>query len=135
MRAGKLPIQAISGTIGVMDSAAYLREGPRLSFSWGGLPHQVLDTTRAASAKQEGTEGSDGKLRASMNGRVVAVLVQIGQRVEAGQPMVTLEAMKMEHIHAAPLAGTVKAVHVATGDQVPARRIVAEIDADPETAK
>jgi geranyl-CoA carboxylase alpha subunit len=61
--------------------------------------------------------------------------VQIGQRVEAGQPMVTLEAMKMEHIHAAPLAGTVKAVHVATGDQVPARRIVAEIDADPETAK
>ena len=120
---------------GVMDSAAYLREGPRLSFSWGGLPHQVLDTTRAASAKQEGTEGSDGKLRASMNGRVVAVLVQIGQRVEAGQPMVTLEAMKMEHIHAAPLAGTVKAVHVATGDQVPARRIVAEIDADPETAK
>ena len=120
---------------GVMDSAAYLREGPRLSFSWGGLPHQVLDTTRAASAKQEGTEGSDGKLRASMNGRVVAVLVQIGQRVEAGQPMVTLEAMKMEHIHAAPLAGTVKALHVATGDQVPARRIVAEIDADPETAK
>ena len=120
---------------GVMDSAAVLREGPRLSFSWGGLPHQVLDTTRAASAKLEGTEGSDGKLRASMNGRVVAVLVQIGQRVEAGQPMVTLEAMKMEHIHAAPLAGTVKAVHVTIGDQVPARRIVAEIDADPETVK
>ena len=58
------------------------------------------------------------------------MLVQVGQRVEAGQPVVTLEAMKMEHIHAAPLAGTVKAVHVSVGDQVPASRIVAEIEGD-----
>ena len=35
----------------------------------------------------------------------------------------------MEHVHAAPIAGTVKALHVAAGDQVAARRVVAEIDA------
>jgi geranyl-CoA carboxylase alpha subunit len=63
-----------------------------------------------------------------MNGRVVAVLVEVGQRVAAGQPIVTLEAMKMEHVHAAPLAGTVTALHVSAGDQVAARRVVAEID-------
>jgi geranyl-CoA carboxylase alpha subunit len=59
--------------------------------------------------------------------------VEAGQRVIAGQPMLTLEAMKMEHIHAAPLAGTVKAVHAAVGDQVPSGRIVAEIEADKES--
>jgi len=52
--------------------------------------------------------------------------------VNVGQPMMTLEAMKMEHIHAAPRAGTVKAVHAAVGDQVPAGRIVVEIEADKE---
>jgi biotin carboxyl carrier protein len=39
----------------------------------------------------------------------------------------------MEHIHAAPVAGTVKAVHVVAGDQVPAARVVAEIE--PETGE
>jgi len=44
--------------------------------------------------------------------------------------------MKMEHVHAAPLAGTVKALNVAVGEQVPARRVVAEIEplaVDPPT--
>ena len=117
---------------GVMDSASYIRDGARLHFNWRGRPREVLDTTRAASAKQEGANGSDGKLRASMNGRVVGVLVELGQRVAAGQPVFTLEAMKMEHIHGAPLAGTVRAVHVAVGDQVATGRIVAEIEADKE---
>ena len=66
-----------------------------------------------------------------MNGRVVAVQVTVGQRVTAGQPVITLEAMKMEHVHAAPIAGTVKALHVAAGDQVAAHRVLAEIDAQP----
>ena len=119
---------------GVMESAATLRDGARLRFSWRGTPREVLDTTRAASAKQEGAGAADGKLRASMNGRVVAVQAEVGQRVAAGQPMVTLEAMKMEHIHAAPLAGTVKAVHAAVGDQVPSGRVVVEIEADSPAA-
>jgi geranyl-CoA carboxylase alpha subunit len=42
--------------------------------------------------------------------------------------------MKMEHVHAAPVAGTVTAVHVATGDQVPANRVVVEIQSDEPPA-
>ena len=114
---------------GVMESVACVRDGSQLHFAQGGVAYEVRDTTRAASARAD-SGASDGKLRASMNGRVVAVLVQVGQKVEAGQPVVTLEAMKMEHIHAAPLAGTVRAVHVSVGDQVPASRIVAEIEGD-----
>jgi geranyl-CoA carboxylase alpha subunit len=120
---------------GVMDSAVYCRDGARLLLRYRGQPFEIQDQTRAAPARQEGPGGSDGKLRASMNGRVVAVLVAVGERVVAGQPIVTLEAMKMEHIHAAPLAGVVKALNVAIGDQVPASRVVAEIEPHGEAAK
>lgn len=47
----------------------------------------------------------------------------------AGQPVVTLEAMKMEHVHYAPLSGTVVAVDVTEGEQVTTGRIVVEIEA------
>ena len=116
---------------GIQESASYLRDGDQLWLSYRGQAYQVLDTTRAASARQAGGHGGDGKLRATMNGRVVAVLVAVGQRVAAGQPVLTLEAMKMEHLHAAPLSGVVKALHMAVGDQVPARRVLAEIEVDP----
>jgi len=112
---------------GVMEGAVFHRDGTRLLLQYGGSPFVIDDNSRAATARQ-GEAGGDGKLRASMNGRVVAVLVAVGDSVEAGQPMVTLEAMKMEHIHAAPVAGKVTAVHVATGDQVAASRVVAEIE-------
>jgi len=113
----------------VMDSVAYVRDGARLLVSLAGQAHEVLDTTRAATARTAGP-GGDGRLRAAMNGRVVAVLVDVGQSVQAGQALVTLEAMKMEHVHAAPRSGMVKALHVAVGDQVGAGRIVVEIEGD-----
>ena len=66
------------------------------------------------------------------SGEVVlaAVLVVVGERVQAQQALITLEAMKMEHVHVAQVAGTVTAVHVTTGDQVPASRVVVEILSD-----
>jgi geranyl-CoA carboxylase alpha subunit len=112
---------------GVLESAAYHRDGPTLRMHYRGLALHVEDRTRAASARQ-GESGGDGKLRASTNGRVVAVLADVGQMVKAGQPIVTLEAMKMEHVHAAPIGGRLIAVHVATGEQVAANRVVAEIE-------
>ncbi len=113
----------------VMQQVPWVRDGHSLSLHFAGHPYQVLDLTRAVGAKP-GQQGGDGKVRASMNGRVVAVLVAVGERVQAQQALVTLEAMKMEHVHAAPRAGTVIAVHVATGDQVPASHVVVEIQAD-----
>jgi geranyl-CoA carboxylase alpha subunit len=114
----------------VMARAALWRDGTRLLLSIAGVVYDVVDKTRAASARQDVAAAGDGRLRASMNGRVVAVLAQPGERVEAGQPIVTLEAMKMEHLHPAPVAGTVRALHVAVGEQVPAGRVLAEIEPD-----
>jgi propionyl-CoA carboxylase alpha chain len=59
-----------------------------------------------------------GSLTASMPGSVVRVLVSDGDVVAAGQPVVVLEAMKMEHTVTAPAAGTVTTVAVEVGAQV-----------------
>jgi biotin carboxyl carrier protein len=53
-----------------------------------------------------------------MPGKVLDVRVAVGDEVTAGQVLVVLEAMKMEHRFAAPVDGVVTAVHVAVGDQV-----------------
>ena len=46
--------------------------------------------------------------------------------------MLTLEAMKMEHVHVAPASGVVKSLSVAVGEQVAASRVVAEIEMNTE---
>ena len=53
-----------------------------------------------------------------MHGRVVAVAVAPGAHVEKGDPLFSLEAMKMEHGVVAPLAGIVQAVRIVAGQQV-----------------
>ena len=111
-----------------MESASFLRDGDRLYFLYRGIPVTARNLTLAAPANAAAT-GGDGKVRAAMNGRVVAVLVKPGERVEAGQPVMTLEAMKMEHVHTAPISGTISAIDVAEGEQVTTGKIVAEIEA------
>jgi 3-methylcrotonyl-CoA carboxylase alpha subunit len=55
---------------------------------------------------------------APMPGKIVAVNVTDGASVRAGDVLVVLEAMKMEHAIKAPVDGTVSAVHYGVGDQV-----------------
>ena len=113
---------------GVTESARFLRDGDRLYILHRGTTLSIRDLTLAAPASAAATVG-DGKVRAAMNGRVVALLVKPGDRVVAGQPVMTLEAMKMEHVHTSGIAGTVKAIDVAEGEQVTTGTIVAEIEA------
>jgi geranyl-CoA carboxylase alpha subunit len=109
------------------ESAVYHRGGDRLFVQRLGVANTIVDLTRAAP-QRAAAGGGDGKLRAALNGRVVALLVKAGDRVEAGQPVLTLEAMKMEHVHLAPASGIVT-IDVAEGEQVTTGRIVAQIEA------
>ena len=84
---------------GVMESARFLRDRDRLYILHRGVTLSVRDLTLAAPDATAAASGGDGKVRAAMSGRVVAVLVKPGERVAAGQPVMTLEAMKMEHVH------------------------------------
>ncbi|MFZ5682836.1 MAG: acetyl-CoA carboxylase biotin carboxylase subunit [Bradyrhizobiaceae bacterium] len=118
---------------GVLGSARFVRVGADLYFSFAGVTSHVHDLSHVAVMKAGGA-GSDGKLRASMNGRVVSVLAKAGDIVAAGAPVIVLEAMKMQHVHAAPVSGKLMALNAAEGDQVTTGFVVAEIEAAQDAA-
>ena len=71
--------------------------------------------------------GPAGRVCATMPGKVVAVLVAAGEEVAAGQPLVVIEAMKMENELTAPAAGHVKAVRVSPGQVVEGGAVLVEL--------
>ena len=72
------------------------------------------DTVLAHATEEHGT----GRLTAPMPGKVIAVLVAPGSKVDKGTPLLVMEAMKMEHTIEAPAAGIVAEIMFAVGDQV-----------------
>jgi acetyl-CoA carboxylase biotin carboxylase subunit len=74
-------------------------------------PHDPL-----FDAESEGDAGDS--IVAPMPGKVVQVAVKAGERVKRGQPLVILEAMKMEHTLSAPADVMVESVHATAGDQI-----------------
>jgi propionyl-CoA carboxylase alpha chain len=69
-----------------------------------------------------------------MPGTVVRIAVSVGERVEVGQPLLYLEAMKMQHTVAAPSGGVVTALPVAAGEQVEVDQVLATVaeSTDPQ---
>ena len=113
---------------GVLASATFVREGTDLYFNFAGTTSHVRDLSHVAVMKA-GAAGSDGKLRASMNGRVVSVLAKAGDILAAGAPIIVLEAMKMQHVHAAPVSGKLAVLNAEEGDQITTGFVIAEIEA------
>ncbi|NLV78070.1 MAG: acetyl/propionyl-CoA carboxylase subunit alpha [Rhodococcus sp.] len=75
-----------------------------------------------------------GSLLAPMPGSVIGVDAAVGDAVEAGSPLVRLEAMKMEHTVAAPVAGILTSLDVTVGDQVAVGAVLAVVTPHDETA-
>jgi propionyl-CoA carboxylase alpha chain len=71
-----------------------------------------------------------GSLVAPMPGTVVRVGVQVGDEVEQGQPLLWLEAMKMEHTISAPADGVVSELRVEAGQQVEVGAVLAVVGED-----
>ena len=92
----------------VGDRLLLVRDGRRLEFR---LPSFV--------GAAEPADGGGDLLNAPMPGRVIKLLVAVGDAVTKGQTVAVLEAMKMEQRFAAPRDGIVTAVHVGEGEQVP----------------
>jgi geranyl-CoA carboxylase alpha subunit len=87
----------------------------------------VRETLYAPPAATEAARGSDTELRAPMNGKVVAVLVAVGDKVAKGQRLVVVEAMKMQHEMSAQAAGHVVRLAAKPGDQVATRQLLVEL--------
>jgi biotin carboxyl carrier protein len=87
--------------------------------------HRVEVQDRRASAARP--VSADGRVKAPIPGLVTRVLVQQGDQVEAGQPILLLEAMKMENEILAPRAGTVIALNAMPGKSVTLNEELVEI--------
>jgi acetyl-CoA/propionyl-CoA carboxylase biotin carboxyl carrier protein len=85
------------------------------------------DIERAARAASRATAGDTADLLAPMPGQVLLVHASPGGRVEAGQPVITLEAMKMEHAVTAPMDGVLADIEVRVGDQVASGQRLASV--------
>ncbi len=85
------------------------------------IPVSIEDYNLAKLRKRAGMKSGtsvDKMLKAAMPGLVLEVKVKIGDKVTAGQPLLILEAMKMENIIKAKGDGTIKAIHVENGGSV-----------------
>jgi geranyl-CoA carboxylase alpha subunit len=103
----------------VADGAVHLARG--------GASFALRDLSHRPSAKNDAGLG-DGRLVAPMNGRVAAVHARAGETVAGGQPLVVLEAMKMEHGLALPAPVRVTSVHAIAGSQVAPGQILVEFE-------
>lgn len=114
---------------GVQGHALYARGTNEVLWIMAeGATEAFVDRTYAPA--ETTAAGSDGRITAHSDGKIVAVMVQPGARVAKGQTLAVLEAMKMEFQLAAPVAGTVETVSVAPGTQVKARQLLVQLTPD-----
>jgi len=125
------------------DRVVLERDGVRSSYDLvvSGLPgREVVDVdsasghvrfTRVPRFTDPAAAVASGSLLAPMPGTVVSVAVAKGDPVAAGQPVLVLEAMKMQHTVSAPHAGVVDRIDVEPGAQVAAGEVLAVVASDP----
>jgi propionyl-CoA carboxylase alpha chain len=92
-------------------------------------PHGHVRLTRVPRFVDPADAVASGSLLAPMPGTVVRVAVEAGQDVRAGDPVLVLEAMKMQHPVLSPYAGKVTAINVKTGAQVASGEVLAVVEA------
>ena len=104
----------------------------KVFFELNGQPRSVRVPNRAAKAVSAARAKADPRnpdhVGAPMPGVVATVAVTAGAKVNAGDLMLTIEAMKMETAIHADRAATVKAVHVAPGQQIDAKDLLVELE-------
>ncbi|MCU0815490.1 MAG: pyruvate carboxylase [Cypionkella sp.] len=104
----------------------------KVFFELNGQPRVIRVPNRAVKAKTaarpKAAEGNPAHIGAPMPGSVASVAVSAGQKVRAGDLLLTIEAMKMETGLHADREATVKAVHVHAGSQIEAKDLLIELE-------
>ena len=112
----------------LLHHAAFLKEAGEITLQLAGREYHLFD----ASQRRRAVPSSAGDLRAPMAGKIIRILVQPGEPVKAGAPLLILEAMKMETRLTAEVAGTVAEVRVAAGDMVDGGQVLVVLTYDVE---
>jgi biotin carboxyl carrier protein len=128
---------------GIARDIALTPRGSEVDVAVGGTVYRVIAVNKTPSTvegapvqqtpmqQKRGADSfslHDGRVTAPMPGRVVRVLVAVGDTVTARQPVVVMEAMKMENELRATAAGAVRRVHVAAGTAVEKGALLLEME-------
>jgi geranyl-CoA carboxylase alpha subunit len=119
-----------SGTLiykcrGVSREAVFYLDENYVSVDFG---REIMNAKIITYQSEDSSDSaSSGQIHASTEGLVVTVLVSTGDKVVKGQPLVIVEAMKMEHRHLADGDGEVLRISVETGKQVKNRQLMVEL--------
>jgi biotin carboxyl carrier protein len=103
------------------------QEGATTHLFWAGVAYCLAEEREGARPARRTHAGA---LEAPMPGRVTVVKAEPGQRVERGEELLVVEAMKMENALRAPRDGVVRAVHVTAGEMVAPGRPLVEFEAE-----
>ena len=114
---------------GVQRSAVCQMQGGQVTLALGATVHEFAELS---PFPQNDPALDPRKLRSPVAGTVCAVAVAVGEQVSAGQPLLCVEAMKMEMWLHARASGTVSALHAQIKDSVAAGSVLAEIDITEE---
>jgi propionyl-CoA carboxylase alpha chain len=117
------------------DEVVLARDGVRLRFAVARYPERVhvdsvlgaVTLTPVERLPDPAEQTAPGTLLAPMPGSVIRVAVAVGDTVERGQPLLWLEAMKMEHQVLAPAAGVVTILNAEVGGQVETGAVLAVV--------
>jgi len=118
---------------GVRRRAAYALAGDRVLVDAALAQLELADETHTPAARTGARHG--GPIAAPMDGIVAALLVAEGDRVEKGQTLAVVEAMKMQHALKAGFHGTVLRTLAREGAQVKARQVLLELEPEEEGAR
>ncbi len=104
----------------------------KVFFELNGQPRVIRVPNRAikakTAAKPKAAEGNPNHIGAPMPGAIASVVVTVGQKVKAGDMLLTIEAMKMETGIHADREGTIKALYVQAGSQIDAKDLLVELE-------
>ncbi len=120
----RLMVRTASGAA----SAVAVRHGDKTLVSYKGRVYEI----EKPGQKRGSSAAHSGEIHAPMPGVIVDVLVQAGDRVEKGQKLIVLEAMKTQQPMLAPFVGSVVSVPVAKGQQVIDGALLVHIQPDVE---
>jgi len=120
---GRLHLIHLSGTDGNGNVTATI-DGRPVSLT-------IMDELRAQALESLGTVAGDGTIVADIPGLVIEVKVKEGQIIHQGEPVIVVEAMKMQNEMAAAVTGVVKSIHVEAGRSVNPGDTLVVIDPEP----
>jgi acetyl/propionyl-CoA carboxylase alpha subunit len=127
-------VRAGRTTTAFLDDYPPLSRAPRVTSPWLGSwgrasngPRSLLTVERTATPSELGG-AEQSVVKAPMPGVVLRVLAAEGDRVEPRQPLVLLEAMKMETPLVSPYEAVVRKINVAEGDRVPGGAVLVELE-------